>query len=271
MAPTKPSVRRRPQGGLQHRKHVTKRELLAAGRRLFGEQGLYESRVEDLSRHAGVAKGTLYGYFANKTALMESVVSSGFSELLGSVHREAQHARTRPDTVARLVQAHVAFFEENPDLLRIFHQVRGLLKFDVPEGRPLRRVLRNYLAGLAHVLSLKQSSADRREEDNLETAIVLFGAVSGIASTRASLAGGSPRTSRTPSTVSALIALVREFERGAGRRPSSTRTASSSAARAPRSSREPRESSRSASSLIRRAGFGATGGAKSMQRSRSDR
>ncbi|HUK63923.1 MAG TPA: helix-turn-helix domain-containing protein, partial [Dongiaceae bacterium] len=49
-----------PSGRREHRKHATRRELLIAGRRLFAERGLYDSRIEDLSRQAGIAKGTLY-------------------------------------------------------------------------------------------------------------------------------------------------------------------------------------------------------------------
>lgn len=200
-------------GRREHRKHVTRRDLLAAGRSLFGEQGLYESRIEDLSSRAGIAKGTLYGYFGNKAELIEAVVSAGFSELLGHVHREAQGARTYRESVARVVDAHLAFFEENPDLMRIFHQVRGLLKFDRPEGRRLRAVLAKYLAGLGHVLALNRPALRGREKAMLETATLLFGATSGVCSTRRSLGGRVNGELRSPATRRALEALVIAFGR----------------------------------------------------------
>ncbi len=201
----------RPRGRREHRKRVTRRELLAAGRRLFGESGLYESRIEDLSRLAGVAKGTLYGYFANKLDLIEAVVTDGFSELLGHVHRHAQRSRSHVEVVTRVVEAHLRFFEENPDLMRVFHQVRGLIKFDRPEGRPLRRVLANYLAGLAHVLALHPRRA-RGQASHRDLATLLFGAVSGISSTRASVAAAVPRSLLSRATVRALVALALAYE-----------------------------------------------------------
>lgn len=219
MPPSKPPATAPPRGRREHRKHVTRRELLAAGRRLFGEQGLYESRIEDLSRHAGVAKGTLYGYFANKEELVEAVVSSGFNELLGHAHRQAQGARTHAEAVARLAEAHLTFFEQNPDLMRLFHQVRGLLKFARPEGLRLRRVLANYLTGLAHVLALHHPAGRRAERELFATATLLFGAVSGIASTRASLAEPASRASRLRPTARAVVALVLAFEEPDTRRP----------------------------------------------------
>jgi AcrR family transcriptional regulator len=172
--------------------------------------GLYESRIEDLTRHAGIAKGTLYGYFANKNELIEAVVSSGTSELLGHAHREAQGARSHAEVVERIARSHLTFYEENPDLLRIFHQVRGLLKFNRPEVGRLRRVLSNYLAGLARLLTMEHPRGGRGED--IEAAVVLFGAVSGVASTRAAMAGMVPSRPRSRETVRALVALVLAFE-----------------------------------------------------------
>lgn len=222
-APSRRSPGEAPaRGRREQRKRVTRRELLTAGRRLFGEKGLYESRVEDLSRQAGIAKGTLYGYFANKEELIEAVVAGGFSELLGFAHREAQGARSHAEVVARLVRAHFAFFEENPDLMRVFHQVRGLLKFDRREGLALRRVLANYLAGLAHLLALHRPARGGGDAELLTTATLLFGAVSGISSMRASLAGSVPRLGPSP-TIHALVALVTSFEEWSAPRPQAAR------------------------------------------------
>lgn len=205
------SVLRRPSGRREHKKHVTRRELLAAGRRLFGEKGLYESSIEDLSRLAGVAKGTLYGYFASKEELVEAVVTSGFSELLGHSQHAVQCAETYADVVTRLAEAHLEFFAANPDLMRVFHQVRGLLKFRRPEGVRLRSVLARHLAGIEQLLAIHYPARHPGQGELRETASLLFGAVSGIVSTRASLAG-SNRGGRMPrQTVRAIAALVVTF------------------------------------------------------------
>ncbi len=217
-------------GRREHRKRLTRRELLAAGRKLFAEKGLYESRVEDLTRHAGIAKGTLYGYFANKKDLIEAVVNSGFGELLGHVQRQAQGAGSHIEVVSRVVRAHMTFFEENPDLMRILHQARGLLKFHRPEGRPLRRVLADYLAGLAHALAPHHPVRGNRAL--LESATLVFGAVSGVTSTRVALGDARPRSLATPATVRAMVAMVEAFE-GAPSRGRGTSRAARSLGREP--------------------------------------
>lgn len=199
-------------GRREHRKHLTRRDLLAAGRRLFAEKGLYDSRIEDLSRQAGIAKGTLYLYFTNKEELIEAVVTNGFNELLGQVHRAAQDATNREEAVARVAEAHLEFFDENPDLMRVFHQVRGLLKFNGLESRSLRGVLSKYLTGLAQVLALHPGARPPRGTNDLEVAKLLFGAVSGVASVRASTDGQAPARANSRSTLRALVGLVQGFE-----------------------------------------------------------
>ena len=47
-----------------------RRDLLDAGLALFAEQGVAATSVEDVTRRAGVAKGTFYLYFATKEALL---------------------------------------------------------------------------------------------------------------------------------------------------------------------------------------------------------
>src|SRR5215831_18176362 len=170
------------QGRREHRKQVTRRELLVAGRRLFSEKGLYDSRIEDVTQIAGVAKGTLYSYFADKEALVQAVVTSGFDELAGQVQRESRDATTRIQRIERVAHAHLVFLEENPDLMRLFHQVRGLLKFEQPRSSGLRPVVEHHLEVVAARISRDGKTWNERD---LAAAKVLFGAVSGIASARA--------------------------------------------------------------------------------------
>ena len=204
-------------GRREHRKRVTRRDLLDAGRRLFGEKGLHEARIEDLSRQAGVAKGTLYGYFASRGELIDAVVAAGLGELLEAVRRRTRGSRGRAALLAGAADAHLAFFAANPDLMRILQQVCGLLTFDRPESPRLRRLLAGYVDRLAGVLEPGATADAAGNRRRREAAELLFGAVSGIASVRDSLAGALPRDARSPATIRALVALVLAFDERPGR------------------------------------------------------
>lgn len=49
-------------------------QILDAALAVFGEQGLAGARLDDIARRAGIAKGTIYLYFANKEELFREVV-----------------------------------------------------------------------------------------------------------------------------------------------------------------------------------------------------
>jgi len=58
----------------ERRKEARPQELLAAAIELFVERGFATTRLEDVARRAGVSKGTLYLYYANKEDLFKAVV-----------------------------------------------------------------------------------------------------------------------------------------------------------------------------------------------------
>lgn len=168
-------------GRREQKRSSTRRELLLAGRKLFSEEGLYDSRIEDIAEHAGIAKGTLYLYFRSKEDLVKAVVSDGFEKLRDHVDARMKGQRSLKGAASAVFSAHLGFFEESPDLLRIFHQVRGVLKFDKLRWRPLRTQLRLHLEFLAQRLAQGEARswtlARRRE-----LAVFLFGCASGTSS-----------------------------------------------------------------------------------------
>ncbi|QOY94192.1 TetR/AcrR family transcriptional regulator [Massilia sp. UMI-21] len=67
----------------ERRKDARPQELLAAAIDLFVEHGFAATRLEDVARRAGVSKGTLYLYYANKEELFKAVVRESLLPFLG--------------------------------------------------------------------------------------------------------------------------------------------------------------------------------------------
>lgn len=61
----------------ERRKQARPAELTAAALDLFVERGYAATRLEDIAARAGVAKGTLYLYFAGKEDLFKAVIREG--------------------------------------------------------------------------------------------------------------------------------------------------------------------------------------------------
>src|SRR5258708_5748122 len=45
-------------------------QILDAATKVFAEKGFHPTTIKDIAREAGIADGTIYNYFENKTALM---------------------------------------------------------------------------------------------------------------------------------------------------------------------------------------------------------
>jgi AcrR family transcriptional regulator len=192
----------------ERRKQITRAELIRAGRTLFGERGLYEVRIEDLAERADIAKGTVYLYFSGKMELIEAVVGEGIAALQGRVRSETDGASTPADYAERVAVAHFRLFAEQPHLMRIFHQLRGMLAFRQAGSRPLRSLLEKHIEFLAAGMARSRGPGRTVGARDRDLAVAAFGYVSGVTSMYAAL-NASPSRSATEDCRSALAWLAK--------------------------------------------------------------
>ena len=84
--------------------------------KLFAHSGYYATRVIDIVKSAGVAKGLFYWYFENKEALFREIVKATRDDLRRA---QARAIESEPDPVARLakgIEASLRFTAENEHL-----------------------------------------------------------------------------------------------------------------------------------------------------------
>jgi AcrR family transcriptional regulator len=78
-----PAVRRRRAATPEGRRA----EILAAALEEFTARGFAAARLDDVAKRAGVAKGTIYLYFADKEALFQELVRSMVNPILGTLEQ----------------------------------------------------------------------------------------------------------------------------------------------------------------------------------------
>ena len=61
---------------------LRRQEIIVAARDVFAERGFNEATLEEIASKAEFGKGTLYGYFQNKSDLFEAVILEGLDDLL---------------------------------------------------------------------------------------------------------------------------------------------------------------------------------------------
>src|ERR687887_2418581 len=78
-------ARARPDGnGARAQRSAARREaILAAALDEFSAQGFAATRLDDVARRAGVAKGTIYLHFQDKETLFQELIRSVLSPFVG--------------------------------------------------------------------------------------------------------------------------------------------------------------------------------------------
>ena len=106
-----------PPAPRRRRKEDRPGEILEAGLAEFAERGFGLTRMEDLARRAGVAKGTVFRYFPTKEALFEAAVQSRLAPVLAGAEAALEQ---HPGPASAMLRA----------LITQAHQ--GILTTDMP-------------------------------------------------------------------------------------------------------------------------------------------
>ncbi len=85
----------------RRRKEARPGEIVEAALELFVERGFSATKIDDVARHAGVSKGTLYLYFESKEALLSAAVRE---VLLPELERVEQRADSYEGSTGELMR-----------------------------------------------------------------------------------------------------------------------------------------------------------------------
>jgi AcrR family transcriptional regulator len=86
---------------------ATRLALMAAGRQLFVENGFAETATPDIVALAGVTRGALYHHFADKKALLRTIVEAEAAAVAAAIDSASDQTATPRDA---LVEGAAAYF-----------------------------------------------------------------------------------------------------------------------------------------------------------------
>jgi AcrR family transcriptional regulator len=148
-----------------------KQQLLDHAAALFAERGYAETRVIDIVRAAGVAKGLFYWYFENKEALFEELAGSIRLRLRRSQGEAIDPAAPALTKLRQGTEASVLFMAEHAHFFSLLEV----------EGRNFTEVLRQgteqHLGDTLAVIRAGQEEGTIRDEDPRLLALGVVGAV----------------------------------------------------------------------------------------------
>ncbi len=99
--------------------------ILEEAARLFSAKRFDEVLMDDIAHQAGVGKGTIYTYFADKEELYFAVVFEGIRRLNEQLQRKANRQQDPEEELRRMVHAIVSFFNQNRFFFRLMSHEDG--------------------------------------------------------------------------------------------------------------------------------------------------
>lgn len=111
-------------------------EILAAASRLFARDGFHGVSIDELGAAVGLSGPALYRYFPGKESILSAMLIDISKRLL-------EGGRARADSLEGLVDFHVDFALDHPDLIDV--QARDLAAMPEDDRRAVRRYQAQYV------------------------------------------------------------------------------------------------------------------------------
>ncbi|MGQ0636693.1 MAG: TetR/AcrR family transcriptional regulator [Planctomycetaceae bacterium] len=110
------------------RRSARRQVILEAAARLFASQGYSDCDMECVASAAGVAKGTLYLYFAGKRELFFECVDWGLRQMQQAVRAATESTPDGVERMSRGINAYLAFFDAHPEYVELMIQERAIFR-----------------------------------------------------------------------------------------------------------------------------------------------
>ncbi|MQT11588.1 TetR/AcrR family transcriptional regulator [Segnochrobactrum spirostomi] len=150
-------------------------DLLRAAERLFLAKGVAATTIDDVTRAAGIAKGTFYLHFASKADVLDALRDGFVRTVSGRIAGAVGH-RSADDWTGRLQAWSDAFVEAYLDLLAL----HDLVFVEAPPASRAGLSKNPLIDDLARLLAAGDEAGAWRAVSPAFTAAFLFGALHGL-------------------------------------------------------------------------------------------
>lgn len=154
-----------------------------AAARVIGRDGLERATMRAIAKEAGIAKGTIYLYFEDRTDLVQRTADHALSQLLAEIESVVEVERPFPEQLLRLISLLLEYFEKNRDFFRLYLAVRYPSGEVEDESRHHRTGLPQYQAYIGQLSQLLEHGMDSghvRRTDALRLALFISEGINAI-------------------------------------------------------------------------------------------
>jgi AcrR family transcriptional regulator len=153
-------------------------QILDAAAQLFARRHYHEVRMDDIATQAGVAKGTLYRYFADKEDLYLALTLHGTQRLLEESQCRIARAARGEDKLRSFIAGVVCFYERYPYFLDLWARIET--SRSAASIAALQTIRAQFLRLVADIMSDLHAEGQYHLEDPHLAALALMGINRGI-------------------------------------------------------------------------------------------
>lgn len=115
----------------EREKSQRQQEIFHAAKILFAKKGFGATTMDDISKQAELAKGTLYNFFGSKSDLFVSLISSEFNQLLELLDTIITSELEPLAKLNKLIFTQLDFFENNRDFFKLLSTEAEKISTDI--------------------------------------------------------------------------------------------------------------------------------------------
>ena len=162
-------------------KDERRKEILGAATRAFARKGYAATKIEDVAREAGVAKGTIYIYFGSRDEILLAAFEKFEEELLAVVRAVVGTGEPALGRLRSVVSVVLGSMEAEPELSRVVLDFLAAGAFgDGKGGIDFGRIYAEYRELVARLLEEAEEEGSVRAGLPEQTPAVIVGTIEGV-------------------------------------------------------------------------------------------
>jgi AcrR family transcriptional regulator len=200
-------VRRAPDALKDVIRDFRRDQLIDTARRLFGERGTTDVSMDEIAAQAGVARSTVYVYFANRDELLRACVQSMYDRLQDTIAVVVDDGATPVARLRGLILGVLERIDESPAFFRLAMATQSTTTAAGSEavGGALMLIGLDMIRVLEDLVVAGMATGDFRADLQPERAVLLVGQqIYGALSVRA----GEPDPVPAPQAADEMCAFV---------------------------------------------------------------
>jgi TetR/AcrR family transcriptional regulator, fatty acid metabolism regulator protein len=152
-------------------------QIIDTARRLFGERGTTEVSMDEIAAQAGVARSTVYVYFASRDELIAACVESMYDRLKETIADVVADDASPSERLRALVLGVLERIDESPEFFRLAMatQATAGAAGSVAVGGALMMIGLDMIRLLEELAVAGKQTGDFRPDLDPERAVVLIG------------------------------------------------------------------------------------------------